>query len=350
MRSLLTLLLFSLVPLVARGEPVRITGETKYKPYTLVRLKAEDVDPKSALLWRINPSKEVQKATSPRGVLEFVAPPGSYDVEVLVISNNGGNLVVEESRVIVTIEGLIPPKPDPKPEPRPDPKPPTDGKLDPINALGRIRFGNAGCTATIIGPRRSDGKWDVLTAAHCMSGEGQRGSLTLKDGRSFAIRVVAHHKTPDVAWCVIEEEVTDLPYALLAEKNPLPDTPIWHMGFGVDKPGNREEGTIAEKENNQGQLRMILSVSSGDSGGGIFRADTNEVVSVVCCTSGMARKQSMWGCATEVARRTRPRPATELDLGWIPLPIPICNEALFDATGDDWIPQPIPIRTSDNPK
>jgi hypothetical protein len=316
MRFLSAVCLLALVPFAANAEPIRIGGETKYKPHSLVRLKAEGVDAKAALLWRVYPSKDVQRATSPRGVLEFAAHPGTYEVELLVITNTDGVLSVEEARTSVTIESCTPVPPVP---PKPDPKPPEGGKLDPVNALGRIRFGNAGCTATVIGPRRPDGRWDVLTAAHCVSGVGARGTLTLKDNRSFGIRVVAFHKTPDVAW---------------------------HMGFGVDKPGNREDGTVAERENGQGQLRMVLSVSSGDSGGGIFRADTNELVSVVCCTSGMARKVSMWGCSAEVARRTRPKPADDADEAWVPVPIPICKDGKREDAGTgEWTPHPIPIRT-----
>ena len=340
MRSLFAIAVLAFAPLAAGAEPVRIAGETKYKPHSLVRLKAEGVDARAALLWRVYPSQDVQRATSPRGLLEFAAHPGTYEVELLVITNTDGTLSVEEARVSVTIESCTPVPP------KPDPKPPGDGKLDPVNALGRIRFGTAGCTATVIGPRRPDGRWDVLTAAHCVSGVGARGTLTLKDNRSVGIRVVAFHKTPDVAWCVTDDEVKDLPYAVIAESNPAVDTPVWHMGFGVDKPGNREDGTVAERENGQGQLRMVLSVSSGDSGGGIFRADTNELVSVVCCTSGMARKVSMWGCSAEVARRTRPKAADDADDAWVPVPIPICKDGKReDAGSGEWTPHPIPIRT-----
>jgi hypothetical protein len=348
MRFLFAVSLLALAPLAVHAEPLRIGGETKYKPHSLVRLKAEGVDAKVALLWRVYPSKDVQRATSPRGVLEFAAHPGTYEVELLVITNADGALSVEEARVSVTIESCtpVPPVP-PKPDPKPDPKPPEGGKLDPVNALGRIRFGNAGCTATVIGPRRPDGRWDVLTAAHCVNGEGQRGTMALKDGRNLAITVVAHHKTPDVCWCVTDEAVEKMPFALIAEKNPEVGTAVWHMGYGVDNPGNREDGTIAERENGQGQLRMILSVSSGDSGGGIFRADTNELVSVVCCTSGMARKVSMWGCSAEVARRTRPKPADNADEAWVPVPIPICKDGKREEAGTgEWTPHPIPIRTA----
>ncbi|MCE9530352.1 MAG: serine protease [Planctomycetes bacterium] len=334
------LLIFSSAVMAAEPTPgLRIAGNMTYPAHSLVRLRAEGHDPKAGILWRIYPSANVQRATTARNLLEFAAPPGSYEVELLaIVTGMDGDLKIEESKQTIIVGPTLP---DPKPMP-PAPLPPTEGKLDPINALGRIRFGNAGCTATIVGPRRSDGKWDVLTAAHCVSGESQRGTLTLKDGRSFAIRVVAYHKSPDLAWCVTEEAVADLPYAKLAEKNPDPNTAIWHMGFGVDKPGNREDGSVTDRENGDGQLRMSLSVSSGDSGGGIFRADTSELISVVCCTSGMGRKVSMWGGSAESARRTRPKPADNEQL-WSPLPIPIQPEAK-PSHKIGWKPRPIPIR------
>lgn len=259
----LVLLALSLVPAHAQ---MRIAGTTNYPPHSLVRLKAEGVDPKSGVLWRVYPSAGVQRATNPRGVFEFAAPPGTYEVELLAVTAGAdGELRIDEAHQAVTIG---PGTPDPKPTPPTPPAPPPgEGKLDAVNALGKIRFGNAGCTATVVGPRRPDGRWDVLTAAHCVSSEGQRGTMTLKDGRTIGIRVVAHHKTPDLCWCVTEDVIPDLSYALLAAKNPEVGTAVWHMGYGVDRPGNREDGTISDRENGDGQLRMTLSVSSGDSGG-----------------------------------------------------------------------------------
>jgi hypothetical protein len=329
-------LLCALLLTSAASAEVKIVGDTKYKSHSLVRLRAEGVDAKAALLWRTHPSKDVQKATAPRGVFEFAAHPGAYEVELLVISQSADGLKVEESRVTVEIESCspTPPKPDPKP-------PGGDGKLDPVAALGRIRFGSAGCTATVIGPRRSDGRWDVLTAAHCVNGVGQRGTMSLKDGRSLGIKVVARQSGPDVAWCVTEDVVDALPYALVAEANPLPGTPIWHMGYGVDKPGNREDGTVTGGENSNGQLRMSLSVSSGDSGGGIFRTDTNEVISTVCCTSGVGRQVAMYGASTEAIRRTRPTNVT-VDEEWTPIQIPLVEEAVAPLVG--WTPTPLPSR------
>lgn len=312
--------LFAILLLLPQQTEIRISGATRYKQHSLVRLQAEGADGKAAILWRVHPSRSVDRATTSRNLLQFAAPPGRYQVELLVISNRDGGLDVQEVFTEIEIEGGAE-------------SPPPEGKLDPVGAIGRIQFGSAGCTATVVGPRRADGKWDVLTAAHCVSGVGARGRLTMKDGRSLDIKVVVHQRTPDVAWCVTEQAVADMPHAMLADRNPEPDTGIWHMGYGVDKPGNREEGIITEGENRDGQLRMLLSVSSGDSGGGIFRKDTNELVSVVCCTSGIGRRASMWGCSTEAARRARPSSTSKLD-GWNPVPIPIC-----------WKPLPIPVRS-----
>jgi len=125
---------------------VRIAGATNYAPHSLVKLKAEGADAKAGMLWRVYPSVNVQRATNPRGVFEFAAPPGTYEVELLAITAGpGGDLVIDEARQTIVIG---PATPDPKPIPPPDTKP------DPAKALGKIRFGNAGCTATVIGPRR----------------------------------------------------------------------------------------------------------------------------------------------------------------------------------------------------
>jgi len=331
--AVLWTVLFSLsaCPLAAADNPpVRIAGETKYKPHSLVRLKAEGADPKAAILWRIHPAKDVHRATTPRGVLEFAAPPGTYEIELLVIQQGDGGLVVEESQVTVVIEGCLPAPP------KPDPKPP--GKADPMQAIGKLRFGNAGCTATVIGPRRADGKWDILTASHCTGGTGSRGSFTMKDGRTLAVTVAARNTTPDLTWLVTDETVDDLPFATLAAKNPPVGTEVWHMGYGIDKPGNREDGRITGTETTDGQLQMELSVSSGDSGGGIFRADTNELVAVVCCTTERGRKTIMFGGSAE--RANRMRPISKTDLEWEPLAIPMC---IVKKTDTDWRPIDIPL-------
>jgi hypothetical protein len=187
-------------------------------------------------------------------------------------------------------------------------------------ALGRIQFGNAGCTATIIGPRRADGRYDVLTASHCVSTIGQHGTMRLLDGRTVGLLVQAIDRTSDCCWCLTEGATEVYPFALLAERSPQPGSRIWHAGYGVDKPGNREEGTADALPDGNGQIRMTLSVSSGDSGGGICLTDSNEVVSCVCCTAARGARASVWGAGVESIRRLRPSGPVFDD--WQPLEIP----------------------------
>ncbi|AMV29275.1 hypothetical protein VT84_33075 [Gemmata sp. SH-PL17] len=331
-RLLVLLALLLTVPVVSAApdrmlvpEPLpqklALEGPTKYKPYQLVRVKASGLDPKAGIIWRVYPSQDVQRATTPRGILEFAAPPGTYQIEALVITTGAdGAISVDEQAMSVEIESCCDKAPPIVP---PTPQPPIKPKANPVAALGKIQFGNAGCTATVIGPRRADGKWDVLTAAHCVThvGVGAKGSMTLPDGRKLAIKVGSIYETPDCAWLTTEDAtLADLPFAEIAASNPPVGTKIWHKGYGVDVPGNREDGEITFAQDGNGQLQMSLSVSSGDSGGGIFRDDTGELISCVCCTTAKGQKARVWGCAADIARKYRPGASgTET---WTPIEIP----------------------------
>jgi hypothetical protein len=298
----------------------QIGGEKAYPAHSLVRLRAEGLDAKSAVLWRVTPSKNVQRASTPRQLLEFAAPPGTYEILLLSITSGPDGLDVQETTAEVTIGGNSPSTPPSTP--------PSNAKPDPTKAISRISFpvqgGTAGCTAVAIGPRRSDGRWDILTAAHCMPGVGSRGKMILQDGRELAVRVTVHHKENDIAWLETEQAVEQMPFALLASKNPPVGTKVWHAGYGVDKPGNREEGEVEADEDDEGKLRFNLSVSSGDSGGPIIRADTGEVVAPVCCTLGRGVKTSMWAGSAERAGKLRPKSNAQDQ--WTPLEIPMCRK------------------------
>lgn len=118
------------VSAISQDSSLEIAGDLKYGPYKLVRLSAKGLPDKAAARWRIMPGKDVQRASSqPRGVLEFVAPPGSYEIELETISGSvEAGLEFKSAYATVTIEGPTPPNP-----PGPGPNPPTPpGPLDPF--------------------------------------------------------------------------------------------------------------------------------------------------------------------------------------------------------------------------
>lgn len=213
------------------------------------------------------------------------------------------------------------PAPPTLPTPPEQPAKPEAGPDAPA-AIGRIQFGNAGCTATVIGPRRPDGRWLVLTASHCVEAVGQQGSMRLLDGRTTALQVVALDRTSDCCWCVTTTNSEVFPFALLAATDPQPGESVWHAGFGFDRPGNREEGEVRSAPNDRGQLHFWLNVSSGDSGGGICTNAKGEVVSCVCCTTSIANKADVWGASVAAIRKLRPGPGQEVFDIWKPIPVP----------------------------
>lgn len=207
--------------------------------------------------------------------------------------------------------GETPPKPD---EPKPDG----------WNAIGRISIGSTGCSATIIGRKRDDGRYWILTAAHCVPSVGARGRMQFRDGRQIGFEVVAINRNADCSWLISDKTEYVLPYALIADKTPAIGKPIWHGGFGVDRPGNREEGELLAGPDGNGQIGMSLNVSSGDSGGGIFYTETGEVISCVCCTSNRGSRARVWGASPEAIAALKPK--REVLEEWTPIEIPLRAE------------------------
>lgn len=226
--------------------------------------------------------------------------PGTYRVAAYTGDADGPSA---PSYCDVVVTGSVPPVPVP---PLPVPVPPVPiPKAQPEKALLKIRFGSSGCTATIVGPQRKDGRWDCLTAAHCTGAVGTVGEATMQDGRKFKVTVRVRDTKADLVWLLGDIQDSDLPFAELATSEPDIGTAVWHAGYGVDRPGNRESGKVIGKGNSAGQLNFLLSVSPGDSGGGIFREDNGQLLSAVCCTAGLARLASMWGGSCVVAQRLR---------------------------------------------
>lgn len=174
------------------------------------------------------------------------------------------------------------------------------------DAIGKIIFGNSGCTATIIGPVNSaDSKLDILTAAHCVK-LGAKGTMTLKDGRKLPVHCVSRDPESDAAWLQAENPGGDVPYLLLADNNPNDGEIVWHQGYGIDRPGNRESGLFKGSRMQGLQCSFRLSVSPGDSGGGIILDSQSRVVSPVCCTTRLSAMGDVFGASPRSAARIRP--------------------------------------------
>jgi hypothetical protein len=284
------------------NEPTtKIVGETKVPAYGLVRLTADVLPAKAAVRWRVNPSKGVERATTARERLEFTAPPGEYAVELLVIGT-GPDGAVFLSEVFATVTIAAPPGVQP-PGGGPGGGGP-GGKAVTDAALGKLFVGNSMCTATVIGPRRADGRWLLLTAAHCTGGVGSRGTFELQDGREVRCSIKVRSESGDLAVLLTDSATLgDLPYALMADDEPAPGTKVWQAGYGWNQPRVRKDGEVIGGPNSNWQLRFNLSVSNGDSGGPIFDAKTGRVLAAVCCTARIASKASMHGGGVTLARK-----------------------------------------------
>jgi len=183
-------------------------------------------------------------------------------------------------------------------------KPPL--RADVPNAIGRITIGNVGCTATIIGPVEDDDREiAVLTAAHCIK-LGSTGSMKLKDGRTFNVKCVSRDAASDAAWLIGSRPEGNVPFAFLASKLPNKGDSVWHQGYGIDKPGNLEQGTFEGITSDGRQCVFTLSVSSGDSGGGIIATSDGHVISPVCCTSTLSGRGRVMGATPANAAAIRP--------------------------------------------
>ncbi len=304
----LLLALLLIAPPPARAD-LRIAGDLKVRPHRMAVLSAEGAPDGAALIWDFDEDRLHGEEAG--GRLFLAGPPGSYRVKLRAIIVKDGRTQALTARAEVVIGDPAPPPPKAPDKPAP--------KADPLAALCRLRVGTIGCTATVVGPRRPDGRWDVLTASHCMGTAGRKGTITLKDGRTLAVTAYEREAASDLCWMATDDPVDSLPFALLAAKAPEAGTAIWHAGFGVDRPGNTERGTITAGETPSRQLVMSLSVSHGDSGGGIFREDTGELVAAVCCTRSVGVRTQMYGGSSVRAAELRAKPACLtfpfLDLG-----------------------------------
>lgn len=281
---------------VVAGAEIKIPAELPVKVGRLAKLEAKSDGP---VRWiNLHEDLDLLPDSTGKWAIVIAAKPGRYKVAAYTADKGGPS---DPAYCLIIAEG--PSAPPPPPPPGPSPKP--ESKANAIAATVQLRIGNAGCTATIVGPRREDGRWDVLTAAHCSGAAAKTGSITLKDGRQFTVELRRADRAADLLWMTTRDAVAEMPFANLAREIPAVGAKVWHNGYGFDKPGNRESGAINRAVNSSGQLGFRLSVSNGDSGGGIFLEETDELVGVVCCTTRIAGTGDVFGGASTVAARMR---------------------------------------------
>lgn len=184
-----------------------------------------------------------------------------------------------------------------------DTQPPKTPKpvSDPVPAISHFIVAGERCTCTVVGPQIVTGRWDVLCAAHCVKRVGQIATVCVPNVGCYQARVESIDRKADVAWLTFRSGAS-LPYATLADALPDAGTAIWQQGFGVDQPGVRKPGTVVSTTSVAPQIEMKLHVSPGDSGGGIFRQDTGELVAVVSSYGS----GSTFGGSSVAALRSRP--------------------------------------------
>lgn len=146
--------------------------------------------------------------------------------------------------------------------------------------------------------------------------------MWLADGSKIGLTFVSADDTSDHCWLVTTLPQKGIPYALLATADPKPGDTIWHCGFGTDKPGNLERGTVIAGTDGNGQCRYSLSVSHGDSGGGIALDTSGRVLSPVCCTTRTDAVGDVWGCSPLVAAK-RLAQGWEVSGEWHPIEVPM---------------------------
>lgn len=215
-------------------------------------------------------------------------------------------------RVPVTPPPTSPPHQHPPAEPAPQPA------ID--KTIARIQTGSSGCTGALVGPRRVDRRYNLLTAAHCVDRVGQRGTYFAQDGSRLTFEVVGINRKADACWCLTDPTDKHYPFAELADEEPEQGTPVWHAGYGIDRPGNREDGTVVTPLLADGKTHFYLSVSSGDSGGAIVHAKTGKILSVVCCSDAAGRKGNVYGAGVTAIRQLRDQHMHDPE--WTPIPVP----------------------------
>jgi hypothetical protein len=190
----------------------------------------------------------------------------------------------------------------------------TEPATDPRDAMGRLVMTGGYCSATPVSPLSKDRKQRLLSAAHCVKSIGEECQFVTRAGRMVKATVTAINRQADACLLVTEELREPLPYLSVATETPAVGATVFHAGFGSDQPGNTERGRIIQRDTGSGQVMFELSVSPGDSGGGICVNSSGALVSPVCCTTRLAQLGQVYGARPEVVRQMLLSPVSFIDV------------------------------------
>lgn len=222
----------------------------------------------------------------------------------------------------------VPPSPGhPVPE-KPDTPQPPSIKADPVGAIVKVRHGNSFCTGVHLGDILKSGHSYFMTASHCTGGVGSSIEVELTTKQRINCMIVKRDTNADISICRAAMKA-DYPFAIISKTIPSKGEIVWHKGWGVNKPGNVEKGTVYQTPDNSKQTEFRILFSSGDSGAPIYLESTGEIIGVVCCTSGPRSFGGHGPAAWSLIEQIRSQEHIEEG----PMPIPDCG---IDKPGGIW--------------
>lgn len=199
---------------------------------------------------------------------------------------------------------------------------PPKSAAQPQDAIGKVAMQGGYCSATVVNGQNPDGTYTLVCASHCFKRVGEECSFTLRDGRNAKATCIALDRKPDVSILRTAPVNSQWPFIRVAQRTPDTGSRVLQAGFGIDKPGNTEYGTVLNGPNSDGQVEYHLSVSPGDSGGGICLDSAGQLLSPVCCTTDLGAPGSVWGGSPEQVNRMLANPTAFMDMPPIHMPEP----------------------------
>lgn len=175
--------------------PLDIKGPTQSMRDRLVRLEAADVADGAVVTWDVWPrSADVAACADDRRV-EFVAPPGKYEVQAREWLIRDGKLL--PPKTVYRTVTILGDKPEPDPDPDVPPTPRPDGALGLIKAsrdgMAKVPAAAKAKAAALANAQRSIGSALAAGAYNAQAGQGAEAlaAAVLRDVRAAGAAAVA---------------------------------------------------------------------------------------------------------------------------------------------------------------